>query len=63
MVPPATRPHLRRIDSDGNIVGTAESEPNHGDPGAHVAAASFIVDRTGELTGELDLNSLQINRL
>jgi L-amino acid N-acyltransferase YncA len=32
------------IDQDGTIVGTAESEPNHGGPAAHVATASFMVD-------------------
>lgn len=32
------------IDDDGEIVGTAESEPNHEGPGAHVATAGFMVD-------------------
>lgn len=32
------------VDEDGTIVGTAESEPNHGGPGAHVAIAGFMVD-------------------
>jgi L-amino acid N-acyltransferase YncA len=31
------------VDAGGTIVGTAESEPNHGGPGAHVATASFMV--------------------
>ncbi len=32
------------VDQDGTILGTAESEPNHGGPAAHVATASFMVD-------------------
>jgi L-amino acid N-acyltransferase YncA len=32
------------VDADGTIVGSAESEPNHGGPAAHVATASFMVD-------------------
>ena len=32
------------VDNDGTILGTAETEPNHGGPGAHVATASFMVD-------------------
>ena len=32
------------VDSDGTIVGTAESQPNHGGPAAHVANAGFMVD-------------------
>jgi len=32
------------VDDQGTIVGTAESEPNHGGPAAHVATASFMVD-------------------
>jgi L-amino acid N-acyltransferase YncA len=32
------------VDEDGVIIGTAESEPNHGGPAAHVATASFMVD-------------------
>jgi L-amino acid N-acyltransferase YncA len=32
------------IDEYGKIVGSAESEPNHGGPAAHVATASFMVD-------------------
>lgn len=32
------------VDDDGAIVGTAESEPNHEGPGAHVATAGFMVD-------------------
>ncbi len=32
------------VDEDGTIVGTAECEPNHGGPGAHVATAGFMVD-------------------
>lgn len=30
-------------DEAGTVVGTAESEPNHGGPGAHVATAGFMV--------------------
>jgi L-amino acid N-acyltransferase YncA len=29
---------------DGAVLGTAESEPNHEGPGAHIATASFMVD-------------------
>jgi ribosomal protein S18 acetylase RimI-like enzyme len=32
------------VDPNGTVVGTAESEPNHGGPGAHVATAGFMVD-------------------
>jgi GNAT superfamily N-acetyltransferase len=32
------------VDDDGAILGTAEYQPNHGGPGAHVANASFMVD-------------------
>ncbi len=32
------------VDELGRVVGTAESEPNHGGPGAHIATASFMVD-------------------
>jgi PPOX class probable F420-dependent enzyme len=32
------------VDEDGRIIGTAELEPNHGGPAAHVATASFMVD-------------------
>jgi ribosomal protein S18 acetylase RimI-like enzyme len=32
------------VDDDGTVIGTAESEPNHGGPGAHVATAGFMVD-------------------
>lgn len=32
------------VDDDGTVVGTAESHPNHGGPGAHVANAGFMVD-------------------
>jgi L-amino acid N-acyltransferase YncA len=31
------------VDSNGTILGTAESGPNHGGPAAHVASASFMV--------------------
>jgi L-amino acid N-acyltransferase YncA len=32
------------VDEDGTVIGTAEYEPNHGGPAAHVATASFMVD-------------------
>jgi GNAT superfamily N-acetyltransferase len=32
------------VDGDGRVVGTAETHPNHGGPGAHVANAGFMVD-------------------
>ena len=32
------------VDADGTIVGTAETHPNYGGPGAHVANAGFMVD-------------------
>jgi len=33
------------IDGEATVVGTAECGPNHGGPAAHVASASFMVDR------------------
>ncbi len=32
------------VADDGTVLGTAESEPNHEGPAAHVATASFMVD-------------------
>jgi ribosomal protein S18 acetylase RimI-like enzyme len=32
------------VDAVGAVVGSAESEPNHEGPGAHIATASFMVD-------------------
>jgi L-amino acid N-acyltransferase YncA len=32
------------VDSDGTVLGTAETHPNHGGPAAHVATAGFMVD-------------------
>jgi L-amino acid N-acyltransferase YncA len=32
------------VDEDGTVLGTAETHPNHGGPGAHVANAGFMVD-------------------
>jgi L-amino acid N-acyltransferase YncA len=32
------------VDDQGRIVGTAETQPNHSGPGAHVANAGFMVD-------------------
>lgn len=31
-------------DADGTVLGTAETGPNHGGPGSHIASASFMVD-------------------
>jgi L-amino acid N-acyltransferase YncA len=41
------------VDDLGNVLGTAESGPNRGGPGAHVASASFMVDgqRSGRGVG------------
>ena len=32
------------VDADGRVVGTAETHPNQGGPGGHVANAGFMVD-------------------
>jgi L-amino acid N-acyltransferase YncA len=32
------------VDDDGTILGTAETHPNQGGPGAHIANAGFMVD-------------------
>jgi GNAT superfamily N-acetyltransferase len=32
------------VDDDRTVLGTAESGPNHGGPGSHVASAGFMVD-------------------
>jgi len=32
------------VGPDGTILGTAESGPNKGGPGAHIASAGFMVD-------------------
>jgi ribosomal protein S18 acetylase RimI-like enzyme len=32
------------VDAGGTILGTAETHPNQGGPGAHVANAGFMVD-------------------
>ncbi len=32
------------VAEDGTVLGTAETHPNHGGPGAHVANAGFMVD-------------------
>jgi L-amino acid N-acyltransferase YncA len=32
------------VDDEGRVVGTAETHPNQGGPGAHVANAGFMVD-------------------
>jgi ribosomal protein S18 acetylase RimI-like enzyme len=41
------------VDSDGAVLGTAETHPNHGGPGAHIANAGFMVDpnRAGKGVG------------
>jgi L-amino acid N-acyltransferase YncA len=41
------------VDHDGAVVGSANSHPNQGGPGAHVANASFMVDpdRSGRGVG------------
>lgn len=35
------------VDPDGTVLGTAETHPNHGGAGAHVANAGFMVDPAG----------------
>jgi L-amino acid N-acyltransferase YncA len=32
------------VDDDGTVLGTAESGPNHGGPGSHIASAGFMVN-------------------
>jgi ribosomal protein S18 acetylase RimI-like enzyme len=32
------------VDADGAVIGTAETHPNHGGPGSHIANAGFMVD-------------------
>ena len=39
------------VDPDGTILGTAESGPNKGGPGAHIASAGFMVDPRHEGRG------------
>lgn len=41
------------VDDDGAVIGSANSHPNQGGPGAHVANASFMVDpdRSGHGVG------------
>jgi L-amino acid N-acyltransferase YncA len=39
------------VDAGGTVVGTAETHPNHGGPGAHVANAGFMVDPAHEGRG------------
>jgi ribosomal protein S18 acetylase RimI-like enzyme len=36
---------------DGTVLGTAESGPNHGGPGAHIASAGFMVDPARQGSG------------
>jgi ribosomal protein S18 acetylase RimI-like enzyme len=39
------------VDDEGTVLGTAESGPNHGGPGAHIASAGFMVDPAREGRG------------
>lgn len=39
------------VDDTGRIAGTAETHPNYGGPGAHIANAGFMVDPTYEGRG------------
>jgi GNAT superfamily N-acetyltransferase len=41
------------VESDGTVLGTAETQPNHGGPGAHIANAGFMVhpDHAGRGVG------------
>lgn len=32
------------VDPDGTVLGTAETQPNHGGPAAHIANAGFMVN-------------------
>ncbi|HET6919602.1 MAG TPA: GNAT family N-acetyltransferase [Jiangellaceae bacterium] len=32
------------VDADGTVLGTAETHPNQGGPGAHIANAGFMAD-------------------
>jgi len=34
------------VESDGTVLGTAETQPNHRGPGAHIANAGFMVHPT-----------------
>jgi L-amino acid N-acyltransferase YncA len=43
--PPPGATLLAVDDASGNVMGTAVMGPNHGGPAAHVATASFMVDR------------------
>jgi len=42
---------LVAVDEGGRVVGTAETHPNHGGPGSHVANAGFMVDPSCRGTG------------
>ena len=42
--PPPPGRTVVAVDADGVVVGTAETHPNQGGPGAHVANAGFMVD-------------------
>ena len=41
------------VDDDGTVLGSANTQPIHAGPGAHVANAGFVVDpaRQGEVLG------------
>jgi ribosomal protein S18 acetylase RimI-like enzyme len=43
-VPPPPGRTVVATDADGAVLGTAETHPNQGGPGAHVANAGFMVD-------------------
>ena len=42
--PPLPGRTVVAVDAEGAVVGTAETHPNQGGPGAHVANAGFMVD-------------------
>jgi L-amino acid N-acyltransferase YncA len=42
---------LVAVDDDGTVLGTAETHPNQGGPGAHVANAGFMVDPARQRRG------------
>jgi GNAT superfamily N-acetyltransferase len=41
--PPPPGRTVVAVDADGTVLGTAETHPNQGGPGAHVANAGFMV--------------------
>ena len=42
--PPPPGRTVVAVDADGTVLGTAETHPNQGGPGGHVANAGFMVD-------------------